>query len=133
MKKVLLIFVICFMIMPVFVKAKTFSSGYQVADVITANNSECDSIFGDPNNHESTAYWLQFGLNVMKYVAIAALLGFSTADFFKALVENDKDAMKKAASKTVKRFIYCVLIFFLPYIVSILMDLVGAYGTCGVS
>ena len=51
------------------------------------------------------------------------LLGFSIADFFKAIVSNDKDALKKAGSTTVKRFIYCVIIFFLPIIIDFLLDL----------
>lgn len=91
----------------------------------------CDSIFGDPDDHTSVAYWLQWVLDVIKYVAIAALLVLSTMDFIKALVSNDKDAVKKAGTTTAKRFIYCVLIFFLPIIVDFLMTLFGAYGTCG--
>ena len=51
------------------------------------------------------------------------LLSFSIADFFKAIVSNDKDALKKAGSTTVKRFIYCVIIFFLPIIIDFLLDL----------
>lgn len=94
--------------------------------------TDCDSVFGDPEDIESTAYWLQFALNIMKYIAIVSLLGFSTLDFFKALVQNDKDALQKAGKTSFKRLIYCILIFFLPYIVSFLMDIVGAYGTCGV-
>ena len=75
---------------------------------------------------------MQWILNVMKYIAIVALLALVTMDFFKALVSNDKDALKKAGSTAAKRFIYCVMIFFLPIIVDLIMSLFGAYGTCGI-
>jgi len=104
---------------------------------ITSNNNansddKCDAIFGDPKDKEDPAYWMQWILNVMKYIAIVALLALVTMDFFKALVSNDKDALKKAGSTAAKRFIYCVMIFFLPIIVDLIMSLFGAYGTCGI-
>ena len=68
----------------------------------------------------------------MKYVAIVALLVLVTTDFVKAVASNDKDALKKAGTTAIKRFIYCVLLFFLPSIISLLMTLFGAYGTCGI-
>lgn len=105
----------------------------KVTGVVTpAVDENCDSIFGDPKDKEYPAYWLQWILNVMKYIAIIALLVLVTMDFFKALVANDKDALKKAGSTAVKRFIYCVMIFFLPIIVELIMSLFGAYGTCGI-
>lgn len=60
------------------------------------------------------------------------LLVLVISDFFKAIVENDKDALKKAGNKALKRFIYCVLLFFLPTIISLIMTMFGAYGTCGI-
>ncbi len=94
---------------------------------------ECDSIFGDPTNCGCPAYWIQWVLTVMKYVAIGALLIFTTLDFIKALVANDKDALQKAITTVSKRFIFCVIIFFLPIIIDFFMSLIGAYGTCGIS
>lgn len=94
--------------------------------------SDCQSYFGDPSDIDCPAYWMQWILNIIKYVAIAALLVLSTVDFIKALVSNDKDALKKAGVTTVKRFIFCVLLFFLPIIVDFIMSLFGAYGTCGI-
>lgn len=99
----------------------------------TINNDgvDCDSLFGDKDDQEAPAYWMQFILNIMKYAAIVALLAFVTLDFFKAIVADDKDALKKALNKAIKRFIYCIMLFFLPNIVALLMELIGAYGTCG--
>lgn len=94
--------------------------------------SECQSYFGDPNDIDCTAYWLQWILNIIKYIAIGALLILCTFDFIKALVQNDKDALKKAGTTAIKRFIFVVILFFLPIIVEFIMSLFGAYGTCGI-
>ena len=99
--------------------------------VVSAENENCPA-FGDPNIETDPAYWIQWILNLMKYMAIIALLVLVISDFFKAIVENDKDALKKAGSRALKRFIYCVLLFFLPTIISLIMTMFGAYGTCGI-
>ena len=99
--------------------------------VVSAENENCPA-FGDPDIETDHAYWIQWTLDLMKYIAIIALLVLVISDFLKALVENDKDALKKAGSRALKRFIYCVLLFFLPTIVSLIMTMFGAYGTCGI-
>ena len=99
--------------------------------VVSAENENCPA-FGDPNIETDPAYWIQWILNLMKYMAIIALLVLVISDFFKAIVENDKDALKKAGSRALKRFIYCVLLFFLPTIISLIMTMFVAYGTCGI-
>lgn len=99
--------------------------------VVSAENENCPAL-GDPNIETDPAYWIQWVLNLMKYMAIIALLVLVISDFFKAIVENDKDALKKAGNKALKRFIYCVLLFFLPTIISLIMTMFGAYGTCGI-
>lgn len=93
---------------------------------------KCQSYFGDPTCDGCPAYWMQWAMDLIKYIAIGALLLLVTMDFFKALVQNDKDALKKAGTNAMKRFIYCVLIFFLPMIIEFIMSLFGAYGTCGI-
>lgn len=97
-------------------------------------NSKCEALLGDPNDpdKEDLAYWIQWCLDILKYAAIIALLGLSTIDFVQALVKDDKDALKKALTKTLKRFVFAVLIFFLPIIVEVIMKVFGAYGTCGI-
>ena len=100
-------------------------------NIVVAAGDTCSAL-GDPSNSQYPAFWLQEILNIMKYVAIVALLVLVTTDFVKAVASNDKDALKKAGTTAIKRFIYCVLLFFLPSIISLLMTLFGAYGTCGI-
>ena len=95
-------------------------------------NINCEYLFGDPDNSRYVAYWMQWTMNLIKYLGIIALFVMSTVDFVKALVQSDQDALKKAATTSVKRFIFCVLLFFLPIIVDTLMSFLGAYGTCNI-
>ena len=92
----------------------------------------CEYLFGDPDNSNDIAYWLQWSMNLMKYIGIIALFILSTVDFVKALIQNDQDALKKAGMTTAKRFIFCVILFFLPIIIDFAMTLLGAYGTCNI-
>ncbi len=102
-------------------------SGYEPTEHLN-----CRYLFGDPDDSKYIAYWLQWTINLMKYLGIIALFVMSTVDFVKALVQHDQDALKKAATTSVKRFIFCVLLFFLPIIVDTLMSFLGAYGTCNI-
>lgn len=102
------------------------------SDITEYESLDCEGILGDPRNDQQPAYWIQFVLDIMKYIAIAALLILSTMDFLKAIVSNDKDALKKAGKTTGLRFVYCIILFFLPILVNFIMSLLGVYGTCGI-
>lgn len=107
------------------IKANTIQNITQVA----ANN--CDTLLGDPTVPNHPAYWIQKGLDLIKYAAIVCLLLLSIAEFLKAIVSNDKDAIKKAGTKSLKRFIYCTIIFFLPILINFILELFELTGTCG--
>ena len=98
--------------------------------VVSSADITCDSLLGDPSDMKSPAYWFQWILDLMKYIAIIALLVLVISDFFKAMTEKDKDAMKKAGNKAIRRFIYCVILFFVPIFVKIIMSWFGVYGNC---
>ena len=93
---------------------------------------DCGSYLGSPDNVDDPAYWLQKILDIMKYVAIIALLVFVILDFIKAIANNDKDALIKAGSTSMKRFVYCVLLFFMPSVVKLILELFGIYSNCGI-
>ena len=113
------------------------NSNYQVIRLANTPDLKCENIFGEVDENgdfapETLGYWLKWILDIIKYIAIVALIVLSSVDFFKAMISNDKDAMKKAQSTTIKRFIYAILIFFLPIIIEILMKQFGVTGTCGI-
>lgn len=100
-------------------------------NIVVAAGDNCPAL-GNPEDSQYPAYWLQEALNIMRYIAIVALLVLVTIDFVKAVASNDKDALKKAGSTAIKRFIYCVLLFFVPIVIKIIMTMFGAYGSCGI-
>jgi len=62
---------------------------------------------------------------VLKWVRIAApilLIVLSALDFSQVVISNDQDAMKKAVSKVVKRAIAALALFFIPLLVSVMLD-----------
>ena len=98
---------------------------------------KCTSIFGeiDANGEfkpDTLGYWLKWGMDIIKYIAIVALLILSSVDFLKAMIAKDKEAVKKAGMTAAKRFVYAVLIFFLPVVIEIIMKQFGVTGTCGI-
>ncbi len=99
-------------------------------DDIGYQNMDCYGLLGMPDNPDNPAYWLQLALQVIRYAGIAALVIMSTIDFIQAITKQDSDALKAAINKSVRRFIFAVILFFVPLIVSTIMDLFGVYGTC---
>ncbi len=91
---------------------------------------DCASLLGDTDNPDHTAYWLNLILDIMKYLAIIALVVLSVLDYVTAVTSNDGDAIKKATGKTVKRAIYTVVIFFVPIILNFVLSLVGLTSNC---
>lgn len=92
----------------------------------------CDSFLGDSGKNGTPAYYLQFVFNLMKYIAIVLLFVLTIAEFAKAMVSNNQDAMKKAIQTTIKRLIIAIVIFFLPIIIDFIFKILGIYSRCGI-
>lgn len=83
---------------------------------------------------------LDFLNKIFRWIQILApifVIIISTVDFAGAILQDDKDAMKKATSKLIKRLIIAVALFFIPLILSWLLemfnDITGAASsTCGI-
>lgn len=99
-------------------------------DDVGYQNMDCYGLLGMPGDPNSPAYWLQLALQFIRYLGIAALVIMSTIDFIQAITKQDSDALKAAINKSVRRFIFAVILFFVPLMVSTIMDLFGVYGTC---
>ena len=99
-------------------------------DNVGYTDMDCYGLLGSTSDPNDPAYWLQKALQVIRYAGIVALFVLSTVDFVKAIVNQDNDALKKAINTTVKRFIYAVLIFFIPMLTESILKFFGVYGTC---
>ena len=68
-------------------------------------------------------------VQVIKIVMIVipiALILYGTIDLGKAVIASDEKEVKQAQSRLIKRFIYAALIFFVPMLVGVVMNLVSA-------
>lgn len=53
-----------------------------------------------------------------------ALILYGTIDLGKAVIASDEKEVKSAQSRLIKRFIYAVVVFLVPLLVSVVMSLV---------
>lgn len=67
---------------------------------------------------------LQGALDVIRIIVPILLILLGSIDLGTAVVSDDKDSLKKASSKLIKRCIAAVAIFFIPLIVNVLIDMV---------
>lgn len=66
--------------------------------------------------------------DIVRLIVPIILILFGSMDFGKAVIANDQDALKKAASSFLKRAVAAVIIFFLPAIIRYLLTLPGLDG-----
>lgn len=66
--------------------------------------------------------------DIVRLIVPIILVLFGSMDFGKAVIANDPDALKKAASSFLKRAVAAVIIFFLPTIIRYLLTLPGLDG-----
>lgn len=95
----------------------------------------CNSILGEISDNNSPAHYLNFAFNIIKYAAIVILFVFTIIDFTKAITASKDDAIKKASQNMIKRLIIAAIIFFLPYIIIFILEILGIVTnnpTCGI-
>jgi len=98
-----------------------------------SGSGEC-GILGDPTNPETFAWYLNQVLNVIKFLGPVLVILTSIFDLIKVTAEQKQDgAIQKFGAKTLKRLIYAALLFVFPSVLNILLELIGLYGTCGIS
>lgn len=136
-KKLMIILLGILLILPINVVAKNHE--LQISNIIFADDvngcSNSDSaILGDIKNPESTAWLLQKILNYIKIIGPTLALILGIIDFIQAIVSSDEENMKKVQVKFMKRIIAAILLFFIPIITTILLDVFGFISDgCGIS
>ena len=67
-------------------------------------------------------------VSVMKIVTIVipiALIVYGTIDLGKAVIASEEKEVKAAQKRLIQRFIYAALVFFVPMLVGVVMNLVA--------
>lgn len=93
---------------------------YNNKEITVTNTASfgCSS-WGDLKNDIQNAF------NFLKVVVPLLVIGLSTYDFIKAVAAKDNKDVKKAFQRLLKRFLYAILLFFLPTLINYLLDLAG--------
>lgn len=118
---------------------------YEVYDVVEKEEDEYNSpIWGDKVDLNCNGIIgeeaLDFINEIFSWIQIVApifVIIISAVEFGGAVLQDDKDALKKASSKLIKRLIIAVALFFIPMILSFILDVFneasGAFSsTCGI-
>ncbi len=116
---------------------KSTDSTNPVGDLQEPEFQTCEeeSIFGNPKQggkNKSPAFLISFAFSVIRYIAIILLVVMTAMDFLHAVTASDDGELNKVFKKTITRFIFCILIFFLPSLLELLFSLVynGKVGDC---
>lgn len=67
-------------------------------------------------------------IKILMILIPIALILFGTIDLGRAVIESDEKKVKEAQKRLIQRFIYAALIFFVPTLVGVVMNLVAAGG-----
>lgn len=105
---------------------ETLSNNYvQILDETIDCTSKETGILGSVQDEESVAWLLQKILNYIKILGPSLAIALGTIDFVKAIVASDEKSMKETQKKFVNRLIAAFLLFFVPLIVQVLLNLFG--------
>lgn len=95
-------------------------------DVQYEEELECKGLLGDPvNDPDSVAWFLVKILNYLKLLGPLMVLVLSSLDFAKAILMSDDESLKKAQSNLITRLILAALLFVLPTLIEVLLDIFG--------
>lgn len=140
MKKILIILITIFSLFlinsaNINVRAITVSDYVQIADendtawindynneVNNQSTGDCNSLLGSPTNTDSVAWLLFTVLNWMRVIGPLAVIVLSGIEFAQAIVKSDDDTMKKAKGHLTTRLVMAGLLFLIPSVVKLLLD-----------
>lgn len=95
-------------------------------DVQYNQELECEGLLGDPEKDpDSVAWFLVKILNYLKLLGPLMVLVLSSLDFAKAILMSDDESLKKAQSNLITRLILAALLFVLPTLIEVLLDIFG--------
>lgn len=90
-----------------------------------SGSANCNSILGNPEKEDSVAWLLQQILNYIKILGPILVIVFSSIDFAKAIVVSDEENMRKVQKRFIIRLLAAALLFFIPMLVTVLLEIFG--------
>lgn len=103
----------------------------------TSQNVDCDgsdSLLGNPEDENSVAWLLQQIFNFVKIVGPILVVVLSSIDYAKVIIQSDDESMGKANKKLMWRLILAALLFFIPLLIQVFLQMFGFTSdpTCGI-
>ena len=92
-------------------------------------NIAADPLLGDPADENSVAWLIQLVLNIVKVVGPILVILLSSVDFIMVIIKSDNEQFQKAQKKLITRLILALLLFLVPVIVEILLQIFGFTGS----
>ena len=95
---------------------------------------DCENtLLGSTSDPNSVAWLLQQVFTFIKVLGPILVVVLSSSDFIKVIAKGDDDAMGKAQKKLFTRLVLAILLFLVPTLVEVILDLFGltSTGTCG--
>lgn len=96
-----------------------------IYSVNAAPATNCNYIFGNPSDENSTIYMIQKILNYAKVIAPLLVVLLSGIDFAKNTLTGDQDEMKKATKKMLIRLGCAVGIFLAPFLTGFILNFIN--------
>lgn len=124
-KRLIVIIVFLFAILLIPIKTYAFDYSSFISKNVFILDKCSDALLGCVNEEDSVAWLLQKILNYVKIIGPIIVIVLSTIDFVKVVVTGDDKEMGKAQNKLFMRLILCLLLFFIPTLVSFLLNMFG--------
>lgn len=83
---------------------------------------------GDPNDENSVAWLVQLIFNIIKVVGPILVVLLSSIDFIMVIIKSDSEQFAKAQKKLITRLVLALLLFLVPVIVEIVLQVFGFTG-----
>ena len=96
----------------------------------TINIAKKDStLLGDPEDEDSVAWLVYLILNIIKVAGPILVILLSSVDFILVIVKSDNEAFAKAQKKLITRLVLAILLFLVPVIVQVILEVFGITGS----
>lgn len=90
---------------------------------------DCKSIIGDVNDKDSFAYYLNIIFHFIQYGGPILVIILTIVEYFKAILDSNKDSLTSANKKTVTRIILVLLLFYVPVFINFVLETIGGITT----
>lgn len=87
------------------------------------------TVLGDPTDEDSVAWLVYLILNIIKVAGPILVILLSSVDFILVIVKSDNEAFAKAQKKLITRLVLAILLFLVPVIVQVILEVFGITGS----